>query len=60
MMPSFYSAYLVNIQRLQLFGKLLQPAGEFFAEFPMAHGVFHIGLHITELAAAIVARPFMK
>ena len=60
MMPSFYSAYLVNIQRLQLFGKLLQPAGEFFAEFPMAHGVFHIGLHNRSLLPQSWLRPFMK
>ncbi len=42
-------------QRLQLLDELLQPADEFTVQLLMAHGIFHIGFHVAELAAAIVA-----
>lgn len=54
-MPLKYVYKKQIYQRLQLLDELLQPADEFTIQLVMAHGIFHIGFHVAQLAAAIVA-----
>lgn len=58
MMPLEYLYKKQIFQLLQLFDELLQPIGKFTIQFSMAYRILHIGFHIAELAAAIVALAF--
>ncbi len=54
-MPLKYVYKKQIYQRLQLLDELLQPTDKFTIQLVMAHTIFHIGFHVAQLAAAIVA-----